>query len=319
MRVLFSPTVPWTDLRQTPQQLALKFEEHGWTVYYGERGKLKHWNVQQVAPQTDIWRIGRFSQYAKRLGMNGGVDLKIVGDPASCPDSFWRVPSRHTLFLLWDAFEDWKPFEEVARQQSTIVATTSHALADVRKTGEKWVLPNAAPAELLQKETQQPYLYSKLDRTKNLVLFFGYVGDWVDTELLEEVGKENTLVLAGRNNRAIPPIQNCIHVGQLSYEAQLPFIAHADATIIPFKEDCETAWCASPLKMYESLALGTPVVSRGNFQARQMTNVYCEEDSSLFNAAIKSAIAWVSREKCRLEAAEHTWDHRFRKIMEWIA
>jgi len=144
----------------------------------------------------------------------------------------------------------------------------------------------------------------------------------VDTELLDHVGNTHTLIFAGRVKKGLKPPKNAINVGQLNHEQLKPYIEWAGCTLIPFRE-CETARCASPLKMYESLACGTPVVSLGVDEAEEfhqpgvITAVKSRDPAEVVSAINDSLHnRYHSREQCVGFAKRNTWEDRYQQICE---
>lgn len=96
--------------------------------------------------------------------------------------------------------------------------------------------------------------------------FFGLMGDWIDVELLEYLGRARpqwTFLIVGQvatDARRIAALSNFVFVGPQPYE-MLPGWARAfDVAVIPYRMNQQVK-NANPLKLREYLATGKPVVS----------------------------------------------------------
>lgn len=136
--------------------------------------------------------------------------------------------------------------------------------------GHVHVVPNGVPAEWVDvgADVQRP-----LESGRRLKIgFVGAMYEWIDQELILQTARllpEFDFVFIGPVRREVP-------IDQLAKEANIallpaiPFeqvpdaIRSFDVCIIPFKQDTISDW-ADPIKLYEYLAFGKPVVSTINF------------------------------------------------------
>ena len=87
-----------------------------------------------------------------------------------------------------------------------------------------------------------------------------------------------------------PPPANMRFLG-LKAQAALPaYLAHADVALIPFVVSRLTQ-AVSPLKVFEYLAMGVPVVSTPLVELRGMPHVHLAEGPAAFAAAVGRAAA----------------------------
>jgi glycosyltransferase involved in cell wall biosynthesis len=161
-----------------------------------------------------------------------------------------------------------------------------------------------------------------------VLLFFGHISyEWVDTELLRFIAAQRPdwhIALAGRNAVAADEFAQYpnIHLlGERDYEDLPSLCRYASAGIIPFVDSELTAAC-NPLKLYEYLAAGLPVVSTDIPEVRQFADtVYIGNSHEAFLAACEKALA-VDRSVYSPKASElvrdFDWDHRVEKIYTLI-
>ena len=117
---------------------------------------------------------------------------------------------------------------------------------------------------------------SEIDGPK--LLFFGHLSyDWVDTELLRKVAEQRpdwNIILIGRYS--LDPGEfsrhnNIFILGERDFEDLPSYCAHCDIGIIPFVDSDLVRNC-NPLKLYEYLSAGLPVVSTAIPEVQYLEN-----------------------------------------------
>ena len=107
-----------------------------------------------------------------------------------------------------------------------------------------------------------------LERGEITLGYFGYLsGAWFDWELVRTVANENPawrIYLIGyggdQEHRSLP--DNVTFLGKKPWKSLAAYAAHWDVGIIPFKSGLVSRG-ADPIKTYEYLALGLPIVATG--------------------------------------------------------
>jgi hypothetical protein len=94
-----------------------------------------------------------------------------------------------------------------------------------------------------------------------------------------------------------------------------------DVALIPFKHTSVT-YHADPIKAYEYLAAGVPVVATNMPALRRLAHVVRLADSiDSFSAEIEGALAEgrdTRKRERQTEAARHTWSNRFDELTELL-
>jgi len=93
----------------------------------------------------------------------------------------------------------------------------------------------------------------------------GALYEWVDFELIRDLAASNkswSLVMVGpkRPGRKTVNLPNIHYLGRKPYSVLPGYIQHFDVCIIPFRLS-QTTLGSSPVKLYEYMASGKPVVS----------------------------------------------------------
>jgi glycosyltransferase involved in cell wall biosynthesis len=159
----------------------------------------------------------------------------------------------------------------------------------------------------------------------------GYVGviqSRVDIELLEYCAKKlphvNFVLIGKVYNRAflshLISLPN-IYLFEERHSSEIPsYIAGFDVCLIPHKVDDFTRFM-DPLKLYEYLAMGKPIVSTPIAGVDRFSDyIYIENSKETFCNSIKDAISKNKRSGVIRKEIEirHTWEERINKMLEII-
>jgi glycosyltransferase involved in cell wall biosynthesis len=151
--------------------------------------------------------------------------------------------------------------------------------------------------------------------------FVGNVAEWVDLELLVELARLRPswhVVLLGpwQLPSAPPSLPNLHWLGPRSFEQVPSYLLAFDVCLIPFEES-ELTRSVDPLKLYEYLAAGRPVVTSPLPRTEEFRNVvHVARGVGEFERAIVEALEeGPERETPRLEAVgPHSWEARVQAI-----
>ncbi|MDD5599867.1 MAG: glycosyltransferase [Victivallaceae bacterium] len=189
-------------------------------------------------------------------------------------------------------------------------------------TGKKCaVVPNAVPEEWL-KPYEPVNLPGRGGRPK--IGFVGSLSVWVDIELIRNVAQllpEYDFIIIGPTAKGIPAHKvlagnNIFQLASIPYE-KVPFLMTSfDVAIIPFKNNVISR-NADPLKVYEYLACGCPVVSTLPFNP----DLPLAAANSLqeFAAEIRKAVGRgsFSTEEITAILSRHTWNTRAKQLLDF--
>lgn len=215
--------------------------------------------------------------------------------------------------------------EHAACDADIIISTAPELQKNFIKLGlqNSYLVPNAANYNLFS-QTRTVEVHSKVSEIKGKVIgYFGNIERRTNFKLLQGVLNELQdwqLVMAGPVERKYVPeefFNDCrIHfTGPFAQEEAPSVIKRFDVALIPFHCD-EAGKGIYPLKLYEYLAAGKPVVST-NFNPEVLNQlketVYIGDTATDFANAVLLAYATDSKEKIRARqslASHHTWEHR---------
>jgi glycosyltransferase involved in cell wall biosynthesis len=223
-----------------------------------------------------------------------------------------------------DGFPDTLPLLEAELcRQADLVITTSETLCMERQRfnpNTHWVPNGADIAHFSEPASPAP----EVERlAKPVVGFVGGLSGWVDTDLLAQLAAARphwSFVLVGPVSIDVSVIQsrpNVMLLGPRPYEVLPKYLAAMGVGLIPFKHNAVT-YHADPIKAYEYLAAGLPVVATDLPALRRLEHVVRLADSpQAFLRQLDAALAEgrePGRTERQAEAARHSWASRFQTI-----
>lgn len=191
------------------------------------------------------------------------------------------------------------------------------------------LVPNGAEVNHFRKaslpETRIPAEMQAMPRP--IVGFVGLIQYWIDLDLLRflALARPNwSFVLVGPRGRLAPVeriegLPNVHLLGRKRYEDLPGYLKAFDVCLNPYVVD-DTALHCSPLKLYEYLAAGKPVVSVDMPEARKFDGVVrigrdYEDILRLVQETVDAKSEADGLVAARIRAVEpHSWDHRFQLL-----
>jgi glycosyltransferase involved in cell wall biosynthesis len=216
--------------------------------------------------------------------------------------------------------------ERETARRSDVVFATAAALRDdlLPHNRSTHYVPNAVDAEAVLESIRRmdPDRDALAPLGRPRIGFVGAPERKVDADLLAEVARRSpqwTFVIVGplRNfpgRRRLKRLSNVALLGPVPARAVPATLSALDVAIIPFAVDALTRG-VSPLKLFEYLAAGLPVVSTPIPEVADLRDVVrIAPDAAGFMAEIAAALEEkddAERLRQRIEAAlRNTWDHR---------
>jgi len=344
--VLCLPIIDWNFRFQRPQQLARRFAVTGHPVSYaslrfgpdlavtdletGVRGLTlpgsESTNVYQEMPtEADVTRLAE-SLRRYMTAHPGHPWVCVVQLPYWGPVAE-RLRQQTGCYVVYDCMDDHSGFstngEAMLAAENHLLRSADLVVASSQTLFDK-VAPLARQALMIRNAVDYPHFAAvpETHRASSASLTVGYYGaiaDWFDSDLMAALAKSRPnwrLVLIGSTFSAdIGPLEACQNIvltGEKPY-AELPLlIADWDCCVIPFKRLPLTE-ATNPVKVYEMLAAGKPVVAVSLPELRPIAaagHIALADTSTAFAREIEQAVAENDSERQtarRRYAAENTW------------
>lgn len=243
--------------------------------------------------------------------------------------------------LCYDCVDDFSSFtwsdedtcllEEELIDSADLVFTTARELYEkVHKVHEQtYYLPNAVEFDHFQKASiTQPIPKDMLNFGHPIIGFVGAFWEWVDEEMVNFIAEsrpEWRLVIIGPRQpgmgESLQAMPNVFFLGVKEY-AELPqYVSQFDVCLIPFKLNSVT-FSANPIKMWEYMASGKPIVSTPIPEVKAQGNlVYIGNGKIEFLQKIEEALQETGQRKSlqrMLKAEANDWNARVKELQQLI-
>jgi glycosyltransferase involved in cell wall biosynthesis len=288
-----------------------------------------------VARRTLRATTPRFDRVLARAGFDA-VDLLFMEPGGPLQALLDLYPGARSVYRMCDdtaAFPDTpRSFPEIERevlQRADLVLATARTLEErARAQGARRVLylPNACEPERFSGGSRPDPLLEALGRP--LAIYAGAIEHWFDRELLADTARRLPgwrFALVGPERGAPGPlagVRNIHRLGPRPYDDLPACFAAADAGIVPFRLTPMTH-AIHPIKVYEYLAAGLPVVATPMRETAALrAPIALASDAAGFAAALETARAAAgggdgdaARSARRAWTRGQTWDDRFAQLV----
>lgn len=289
-----------------------------------------------LSDPKDVDLLLRSLQLMKRK-FNIHTTISLVDLP------FWArlVLSLPDNITIYDCMDDHAGFstnsKQMLSQEQDMIERADHVIATSQRIYDK--LGNLGEKVSLLRNAGEYKHFSHIpsvlavelaDVTTPIIGYYGAIAEWFDIGLLTELAikhPEWTFVLVGDtvgcDIEQASRLANVKFIGEMSY-ARLPqFLHRFDVCLIPFKKS-ELTMATNPVKIYEYLAAGKPVVSTRLPEVELIGDelVFLCDSMKDFDSSIKRALEVADNEGMRIQrkrfAIANTWEVRYQEIMTML-
>ncbi len=225
--------------------------------------------------------------------------------------------------------------ELIARADLVLVTSQTLLATKGGLNPRTYCVPNAADYDAFAAAAQVGWEPPELrDVPRPRIGYVGAVNDKLDADLLYRVAQaypKASMLMVGperpasaemrRGLERLKALDNVFMPGAVPVERVPEFVAACDVGLLPYKQN---AWTKAihPLKLYEYLACGLPVVAVDIPSVHEEAAVIAiAPDADAFVAAVGRALADdgpLQRAARQARAAQNTWRHRVERISELI-
>ncbi|MDI6842819.1 MAG: glycosyltransferase [Anaerosomatales bacterium] len=211
------------------------------------------------------------------------------------------------------------------READVVFAVSEPTFERVRAIrGDAVRLPNGVEFERFANVGDEPSEYAALPRPR--VVYVGATEYWFDAEIVAQCARampEAAFLVIGpaspRVSSVLSQVPNVRLLGPRPYNELPRYLAHADLGIVPFVRD-EMIDAVHPIKVYEYLAAGLPVVATRWTELERMGAPIRLTDREGFCRAVADELAapTSTRDARVAYAAANSWDARYEVVREHV-
>lgn len=281
--IIYPPTIDWSWMKQRPQQLMESLSINGFEIYYCNKTQSKNELSVQINPHLTVIHQHQYfiTHTIPELKKQGKKVLLWVSWSKLC--AFLNVyQPDFIVYDYLDDFEAWRPYLKPMIQKADIIVTTSQLLKQQVEAEfpqkPSYFIPNGCDLSHFRPKGKIKKPYEIANHKGPVITYSGAWARWVDQQLVYKVAdtfKDALMIIIGPEFGASVDknIANLKYLGYKNYNELPAYLQISTVCMIPFLlEDVTLA--ANPIKMYEYLASGTPVVSTDIPEVRGIPSVY---------------------------------------------
>ena len=358
--ILIFSVIDWHFRVQRPQHIARSLAANGERVFYFSKhfvnAREAGYQIEQISGADSLFRIKLHVKGSPSIYYEPptGTELKMLEESLTrlCEDlgvhssvsliqhPYWyplvkRLPGS---FRVYDCMDHHEGFGDVSDELVTLekemladvdlVTVTSQWLAEFAQSYNQKVM-------LVRNAVEYDHFAARPERTyvdhegRRIIGYYGAIAEWFDIELVRAAAAaypECLVLMVGEDSvgakRRLADLPNVKFIGEVPYST-LPYYLHAfDVCLLPFRVIPLTL-ATNPVKVYEYLAAGKPVVSVDLPETAQFGDLVARAGSVAdFIAQIGRALgesfgeADQNAARRRQFAAEQTWRHRGASLLK---
>lgn len=241
--------------------------------------------------------------------------------------------------VLYDCMDEWENFPgirpAVLRAERALVDHCDLLIVTAARLEQKWkdrgrpmvLARNGVDADFYAERCHPNTLLEGVPHP--IVGYYGAIAEWFDIDLMTRIARERPqyhFVLLGGvfdvDTKALAALPNVSLLGQQPYQTMPQYAWHFDVCIIPFKVNPITD-ATDPVKLYEYLSAGKPVVSVAMEEVKPYHDlVYIANDAGQFLAHLDTAVAETDPALAgarRAFARQNSWTDRYTRVETALA
>ena len=213
--------------------------------------------------------------------------------------------------------------KEVIQEVDLVVAVSKRLEMTARELGAKKVLylPNGADFEFFCSSSDTlPGEYKSIPRPR--IIYAGSINYWFDVDLVAYVASrlpKVSFIFVGKPTidiSKIAELSNVYLLGKRDHTTLASYLKNADVGLLPYNPTLSRIIFAHPIKLYEYMACGLPVVSMKWEEVESINSpARLASDYEEFVQQIREALDEKDRSKYLEFAKANSWDERFKSLM----
>lgn len=357
---IFWGVIDWHFRHQRPQQLAQALAGAGRRVFYVSVNLVDDprggFNVEQLDTEGRLFQVNLYAKGAPVIYSNPpGVDIAdqlkaSIGHVLTWANArqlvsvvqhpFWYetaavLPDSEVVYDCMDHHEGFGnvseevlSVERALMRNADITITTSTWLDEIvsQHTPNRVLIRNAGEFMHFAAKPTDTYIEPN---GRQIIGYYGAIAEWFDLELLAALAEafpDCTILMIGADtvgaSQKLADYTNVVFTGEIAYN-ELPKFLHAfDVCLLPFQVIPLTL-ATNPVKVYEYLSAGKPVVSVDLPEIKQFENlVQAASTQEAFVEAVRRTLSSPSTQQ-EVDQRQHfarnqTWTHRAEQMIQKI-
>ena len=345
--IVFRPLIDWyIPLFQRPQHLAQQLARLGFNYFYCVHRVFNEENIKFLQIEKNLYLTNQYASAAEMpnmilhvyahdmtLGINEIKHFQSKGcliiyeyiDEIH-PDLAGMVIPKH----VWERHEYALKTEEII-----VICSAEKLLREAHAYRKKNVLYVTNGVEVdhftcVQRTAPPSQIAGFVDAGAPVIGYFGALAKWFDYELIVRLSTErpqyNILLIGWDFDQSLSKyrledFKNIKFIGPVDYKELPYFAAWFDVSIIPFIVNAVTQ-STSPIKLFEYMALGKPIVTTDMPECRLYKSPLVAKDHADFILKIDHALSLGTEadyiEALRKEAKENSWYSKAEAISELV-
>lgn len=336
--IIFTPTIDWgTSLYQRPHQLARAFAKEGYLVFFCT-------NNLRFDSVKGFNEVENNLYLSNQTGILAKIPEKTILIVSWAINRFY-VHRFNNSFIVYDYMDELKVFdgkdEDLQNDHDFLVKTSDLVLATADALFEEVslnsdhsiLIPNGVDVDHFKGEYLEiPNDIENIVKEKKPIIgYYGALARWFDYDLLIKAARKKN----DWNFIAIGPLdydksfvkkkhlnfRNLFFLGPKDYNILPKYAKYFDVAIIPFKVNDITR-ATSPIKLFEYMALGKPIVTTNMPECRKYKSVLVAKNETEFIKMLGEALKLkgnLRHEALVLkEARENSWSIRVKEIEKYL-
>jgi glycosyltransferase involved in cell wall biosynthesis len=323
-------------MKQRPQQLAERMAKQGHIVYYCDRTRTAEPVAELAEPiAPNLYRVRHHERWLREEWPSIRRQRREPAVVWCClphaPDSLReRYAPDSVVYDCADDVPEWHSLEQPLAAAADLIVCSSERLLD------RWRRSHPGKALMLVRNGYDPRMGLHVPTAeednhprsasaeKRLIGYVGAWAPWVDASLFQELAllPDAEVVVVGPEfgrKYSAPGTHRVRFLGLLPHDQLAGWIRRFAVCLIPFRQT-PIALAANPIKAYEYLAAGKPVVSTELPECRRMQpHVDVAANRREFVRIVERRLADPGDGRQRRNfALSQTWDQRGADIDHWL-
>ena len=347
--IIYAPAVDWNiPLWQRPQHMATNMAKNNWLYFHCTTNTYD--SVSGFKKLAD--RLYLTDRYADLLDhLDGFMVVVHCAHPTFEISDIVELQNRGTV--IYDYLDEIHPSISVARckdvhaRHAYMIKNSDAVLVTAKKLYEEASKIRQDGIHLIPNGVEYPHFHKKPDprsmpkeirSVRNagrnggsggaspIIGYFGALASWFDYELISRMAKADPawqIVLIGWDydgsltKSGIKQLQNVHFMGVKGYDVLPDYAGWFDVCILPFLLN-DVTHATSPIKIFEYMALGKPIVTTAISEAANYKSCIVADSRDDFIDKTRMALGLTGDQRHLSlldgEARENTWEARFQKV-----